>query len=63
MAILEAQGNEEADKAFNSIRRNWSWVLYQIIVFCDLWKIDITSHVAWKAKYNATRERLHGKAY
>ena len=27
------------------------------------WEIDIVSHINYKMKYNANRERLHGKKY
>jgi len=34
-----------------------------IIQLCDREQIDLLKHIELKMKYNATRERMHGKAY
>jgi NTP pyrophosphatase (non-canonical NTP hydrolase) len=37
--------------------------LIRILDLCGKLNIDIAWHVKYKMKYNATRARLHGKAY
>ena len=43
--------------------KSWGYLLTATIALCDWWNIDIISHIAWKMKYNKTREVLHGKKY
>ena len=65
---LEKMSDEEFPETFSimvkdSFHDEMADVLIRVLDLCGGYNIDIDWHVKMKMKYNATRERLHGKKY
>ena len=64
-ASIGARQSEKADKYFD--RHHFICDLHsaldEVFTLCQQEEINILTHIELKMKYNATRERLHGKKY
>lgn len=65
---LEKMNDEEFPETFSimvkdSFNDEMADVLIRVLDLCGGYNIDIDWHVKMKMRYNATRERLHGKKY
>ena len=64
-ASIGARQSEKADKYFD--RHDFICDLHsaldEVFTLCQQEEINILTHIELKMKYNATRERLHGKKY